>query len=68
MWLRYPELNALPRIAMPNAEPSSRAVSFTADATPCLARGSEPTMAFVAGVIASAVPPPMINSATSRDQ
>ena len=51
---------------MPNAEPSSRAVSFTAEATPCFARGNEPTMAFVAGVIAGAVPAPMINNAIAR--
>ena len=59
MSLRYPMLNALPSTATPNAAPSSRAVSLTADATPCLARGSDATIALVAGVIASAAPMPM---------
>ena len=57
--LRYPVLNALPSTATPNAAPSSRDVSFTADATPCLARGSDATIALVAGVIASAAPTPI---------
>ena len=38
-------------------------VSLTADATPCLARGSDAMMALVAGVIASAAPAPMMSVA-----
>jgi hypothetical protein len=41
---------------MPTAVPVSRVASFTADATPCLARGREPTMAVVAGVSERAMP------------
>ena len=59
-------LNALPSMATPNAAPSSRAVSFTAEATPCLDGGSEATMAFVAGVMARAAPAPMMSVATRR--
>ena len=38
------------------ALPNSRETSFTAEATPCLAGGSEETIAVVAGVPASAIP------------
>ncbi len=41
---------------MPNALPSSRAVSLTADATPCLAIDSEAVMAVVEGVPARPMP------------
>jgi hypothetical protein len=47
-----------PRMAMPMAEPSSRDTSFIADPTPCLARGSDVTMAVVEGVDVSAMPKP----------
>lgn len=46
----------LPSRAMPSALPSAREVSLTAEATPCLAGGSEDTMAVVAGVPASPMP------------
>ena len=38
------------------ALPNSRETSLTAEATPCLAGGSEETIAVVAGVPASAMP------------
>ena len=43
-------------------------MSLTADATPCLARGSDATIALVAGVIASAAPTPitMVTSMKAR--
>jgi hypothetical protein len=41
---------------MPRAPPTSRAVSLTAEATPCLDGGSELTMAVVAGVMARPMP------------
>ena len=41
---------------MPRALPSSRAVSLTAEATPCLLSGSDSVMAVVAGVPARAIP------------
>ena len=53
---RYCWLRTLPRMAMPRALPSSRAVSLTAEATPCLLSGSDSVIAVVAGVPASAMP------------
>ena len=53
---------------MPMAEPSSRETSFTAEATPCLARGNELTMAVVAGVDASDTPTPNTPRPTRNDQ
>ena len=53
---RYCWLRTLPRMAMPRALPSSRAVSLTAEATPCSLSGSDSVMAVVAGVPASAIP------------
>ncbi len=41
---------------MPRALPSSRAVSLTAEATPCLLSGSDSVIAVVDGVPASAIP------------
>ena len=41
---------------MPKALPSSREVSLTAEATPCLLSGSDSVMAVVEGVPASAMP------------
>ena len=41
---------------MPSALPNSRDRSFTADATPCLASGSEAVIAVVAGVPARPMP------------
>ena len=43
---------------MPSAEPSSRETSFTAEPTPCFARGSEVTIAVVDGVDVNAMPKP----------
>ena len=48
----------LPSTAMPSAPPSSRDTSLTADATPCFSRGSDATIAVVAGAPASAIPAP----------
>ena len=55
---RYALLSTLPRIAIPSAPPSSRDTSLIADATPCFSRGSEATMAVVAGAPARAIPAP----------
>ena len=43
---------------MPSAEPSSRETSFTAEPTPCFARGSDVTIAVVEGVDVRAMPKP----------
>ena len=43
---------------MPSAEPSSRETSFTAEPTPCFARGSDVTIAVVDGVDVKAMPKP----------
>ena len=43
---------------MPSAEPSSRETSFTAEPTPCFARGSDVTIAVVDGVDVRAMPNP----------
>ncbi len=56
--VRYRWLSRLPRTAMPNVPPTSRAASFTADATPCLLPGTAETMSVVAGAVASAMPAP----------
>src|SRR5207244_2851342 len=55
----------LPIRAMPRAVPISRVVSLTALATPCLAAGSELTMALVAGVMARPMPTPRMSWAAS---
>jgi len=43
-------------MAMPKALPSSREVSLTAEATPCLLSGSDSVIAVVDGVPANAMP------------
>ena len=43
---------------MPSAPPSSRTVSFTADATPCLSGGNAPVIAVVDGARPSPKPEP----------
>ena len=55
---RYALFITLPSTAMPSAPPSSRETSFTADAMPCFSRGSEATIAVVAGAPESAMPAP----------
>ena len=45
---------------MPSAPPTSRVVSLTAEPTPDLARGTDETMALVAGAVVQAMPMPMI--------
>ena len=55
----------LPMIATPNAPPSSRVVSFTAEPTPAFALGSEPMIDSVAGADARPMPPPMSTIATN---
>ena len=49
-------LRIAPTIAIPNALPTSRETSLTAEATPCLSAGSELVIAVVAGVEARAIP------------
>lgn len=46
----------LPRTAMPSALPTSRAVSLTAEATPCLPAGSDRVIAVVDGAPDRAMP------------
>ena len=53
---------------MPMADPTSRATSFTADATPCWATGSELMIAVVAGVDTSAEPAPVTRRPTKNSQ
>ena len=53
---------------MPRADPSSRETSFTAEATPCFACGSEVTMAVVAGVEVRAIPSPKAASPPRKCQ
>ena len=55
-WEPYTEASTLPMTATPNAPPTWRVVSFTADPTPALANGSEPMIDSVAGAIVSAMP------------
>ena len=49
----------LPMMATPSAPPTSRLVSFTAEPTPALSRGSEPMIDSVAGASARPMPLPM---------
>ena len=51
---------------MPSAEPSSRDTSFTAEPTPCFARGSDVTIAVVDGVDVNAMPRPNDDEATEE--
>jgi hypothetical protein len=55
----------LPSTATPRVAPSSRSTSFMADPTPAFSFGSEPMIASVAGVIATARPKPMTTSAVA---
>ena len=48
----------LPMTAVPSAPPTSRDRSFSAEPTPCCARGSASVMAVVAGVMAAPMPMP----------
>ena len=47
-----------PSTATPNAPPTCRVVSFTAEPTPAFARGSEPMIESVAGAITLPMPRP----------
>ena len=48
----------LPMTATPSAAPTSRLVSFTAEPTPALSRGSEPMIDSVDGASARPMPLP----------
>ena len=53
---------------MPNALPISRAVSFMAEATPCLDIGRELVRAVVAGVPARPMPSPKSRTPMRKNQ
>ena len=55
-WLAISE----PNTATPTAPPICRVVSFTAEPTPALARGSDPMIESVHGAMMLAIPRPMI--------
>ena len=52
---------------MPTAPPTSRTVSFSADATPCFSTGSDAVIAVVEGVIVNAMPMPMTTRPGNAD-
>jgi hypothetical protein len=51
---------------MPNAPPTSRARSFTAEAIPCRSAGRDETIAVVAGAVASPIPMPVTSAARPK--
>jgi hypothetical protein len=61
-------LRTVPRTAIPKAPPTSRARSFTAEATPWRWAGSEETIAVVAGAVASAIPMPVSSAPAPKRQ
>ena len=55
-WGRYTEASTEPMTATPRAPPIWRVVSFMAEPTPALSRGSEPMIDSVAGAMARPMP------------
>jgi hypothetical protein len=51
---------------MPNAPPTSRVRSFTAEAIPCRSAGRDETIAVVAGAVASPIPMPVTSAARPK--
>uniref|UniRef100_A0A6J7Q0T4 Unannotated protein n=1 Tax=freshwater metagenome TaxID=449393 RepID=A0A6J7Q0T4_9ZZZZ len=68
MLARKPELNTEPSSATPMAPPSSRVVSLSAEATPCLWAGSVSVIKVVDGVIARPSPRPNSNRPGSTER
>jgi hypothetical protein len=52
----YTDETTEPRMATPSAPPSSRVVSFMAEPTPALPRGTDDMISVVSGVMVVAMP------------
>ena len=68
MWLPYPLLSTEPSRATPRAPPTSRTVSFNADATPCFSAGNEAVIATVDGVMTRPIPAPISSRPGNTDR
>jgi len=55
----------LPRIATPRVVPTSRVVSFIADPTPALSRGTDDMISSVIGVMVKPMPDAITNMPSS---
>src|SRR3954471_9336437 len=66
MFGRYEVANTEPMMATPRAPPNWRVVSFMAEPTPALDRGSEPMIDSVAGALTLPTPPARITIEASR--
>jgi len=60
----YPAARREPVSAMPRAAPTSRVVSLTADATPCLPSGTDVMMAEVVGAVN--IPTPVLTTSSGH--